>query len=323
MSRNVSIGLPSTALEQTRAFLHASGLPKFLWGEAVSHVIWLKNRTTTRALPEGKTPYEMLYKTKPDLSRILNWGAPIWVHDAPGDKLDARGVLGQWVGLDRDSGSHRVYWPGKHSITVERSVRKASQEVLVPALKTLALEGEQPVGERKIEDAPELEPKPEIETPQDAPLVRTRETRIKYLTRYVKEVLDGTIHTHHMPSKRNRMPTGMGQFEANLAQVEHALIAATTETEGFDPATLDEAKGRKDWPKWDVAIRKELDALKAAKTWIVVQRPKDRNVVGSKWVLHLKKDSEGEIEKHKARVVAKGFNQKEGVDYHETFAPVA
>ena len=310
-----------TALERTRAFLHASGLPKFLWGEAVSHVVWLKNRTTTRALPEGKTPYEMLYGTKPDLSRIFDWGAPIWVHDATSDKLGARGVLGRWVGLDRDGGSHCVYWPGKHLITVERSVRLASQEVLVPALKTVALEEEQPDNERETEDAPE--PKPEIETPQDAPLTQARETRIKKPTRYVKEVLNGTIHTHHMPSKRNCMPPGMSQFEANLTQIEYALVTVTTEAEGYDPATLDEAKGRKDWAKWDVAIRKELDALKTAKTWIIVRRPKDRNIVGSKWVLHLKKDSEGVIEKYKARVVAKGYNQKEGVDYHETFAPVA
>ena len=132
--------LNRTGLERTWAFLHASGLLKFLWGEAISHVVWLKNRTTTHALSEGKTPYEMLYKTKPDLSKIFDWGAPIWVHDATGDKLGACGVLGWWVGLDRDSGSHRVYWPGKHSITVERSVRHASQEVLVPALQPLALE---------------------------------------------------------------------------------------------------------------------------------------------------------------------------------------
>ena len=311
-----------TGLERTRAFLHASGLPKFLWGEAMSHVVWLKNRTTTRALPEGKTPYEMLYKQKPDLSRIFDWGAPIWVHDATGDKLEARGVLGRWVGLDGDGGFHRVYWPGKHSITIERSVRQASQEVLVPALKPLAIEGEKTASNRESETLVP-EPEPKTVTPQDAPLAQTRETRIKKPTRYVKEVQNGTILTHHMPSKRNRMPPGMGQFEANLTQIEHALVAVTTEAEGYDPATLEEAKGRKDWPKWDIAIRKELDSLKAAKTWIVVKRPKDRNVVDSKWVLRLKKDSEGKIDKHKARVVAKGFTQVEGVDYYETFAPVA
>ena len=46
--------------------LHASQLPKFLWGEAVKHAVWLKNRTSTRVL-DGKTPYEIFYGTKPNL----------------------------------------------------------------------------------------------------------------------------------------------------------------------------------------------------------------------------------------------------------------
>ena len=41
--------------------LHSCKLPKNLWGETITHVVWLKNRTTTHALPEGKTPYEMMY----------------------------------------------------------------------------------------------------------------------------------------------------------------------------------------------------------------------------------------------------------------------
>jgi hypothetical protein len=327
----VSERLNRTVLERTRAFLHASGLPKFLWSEAISHVVWLKNRTTTRALPEGKTPYEMLYKTKPDLSRLFDWGAPIWVHDATGSKLDARGVLGRWVGLDRDGGHHRVYWPDKHSLTIERSVRLAPREVIVPALKTLALEGEKSISEckddeRAEEDADvkvELEIEPEDHTPQDAPIVHTREQRIKKPSRYVKEVQDGTVHTHHMPSRKNRLPPGMGQFKANTTQIEHALVTVTAEAEGYDPVSLKDAKKRTDWPKWDAAIRKELDALKSAQTWTIVERPPNRNVVDSKWVFRLKKDSEGRIEKYKARLVAKGFTQVEGIDYFLTFAPVA
>ena len=52
----VSERLNGVALQRVRAILHASGLPKFLWGEALRHVIWLKNRTSTKAVPSGKTP---------------------------------------------------------------------------------------------------------------------------------------------------------------------------------------------------------------------------------------------------------------------------
>ena len=66
-----------------------------------------------------------------------------------------------------------------------------------------------------------------------------------------------------------------------------------------------------------------MEALRKANTWDVVERPPGKNIVGCKWVLHIKKDAEGRIDKYKARLVARGFTQVYGVDYTETFAPVA
>lgn len=70
-------------------------------------------------------------------------------------------------------------------------------------------------------------------------------------------------------------------------------------------------------------LNAELQSLEANKTWSIVERPKDVNVVSSKWVLRIKKNAAGEIEKYKARLVARGFTQIHGVDYYETYAPVA
>ena len=67
----------------------------------------------------------------------------------------------------------------------------------------------------------------------------------------------------------------------------------------------------------------ELQNLESAGTWQVVERPEGVNVVDSKWVFQLKKDAKGNIVKWKARLVARGFTQVQGVDYFETFAPVA
>ena len=58
----ISQRLNRVLLERTRAFLHSSGLPKFLWGEAVKHAIWLKNRMPTCALPISKTPFNALWQ---------------------------------------------------------------------------------------------------------------------------------------------------------------------------------------------------------------------------------------------------------------------
>ena len=87
--------------------------------------------------------------------------------------------------------------------------------------------------------------------------------------------------------------------------------------------SYEEAQLRVDWPEWRKAIDVELQNLKKAKTWDVIERPSSVNIVDSKWVFHLKKDSEGKIIKWKVHLVAKGFTQVQGVDYFETFAPVA
>ncbi|KAJ0627129.1 putative RNA-directed DNA polymerase [Helianthus annuus] len=75
-------------------------------------------------------------------------------------------------------------------------------------------------------------------------------------------------------------------------------------------------------PNWVSAMNNEIQALHRNHTWDVVDRPKDRNIVGCKWIYKIKYKSSGEIERYKARLVAKGFSQKEGIDYEETFSPV-
>jgi hypothetical protein len=81
--------------------------------------IWLKNHTSMRALG-NTTPYEQLYKSKPDLSGVPEWGQKVWVHSPDGSKLDVRAVEGHWVGFDHNSmHAHRVYWLGQQCVTVE------------------------------------------------------------------------------------------------------------------------------------------------------------------------------------------------------------
>jgi hypothetical protein len=89
-----------------------------------------------------------------------------------------------------------------------------------------------------------------------------------------------------------------------------------------DPQTYKEAISRPDATQWQIACAEELDVFRQMKLYEIVDKPTDRKVVDSKWVFRLKRGPDGEIEKHKARVVVKGFTQIEGLDYDETFAPV-
>jgi Reverse transcriptase (RNA-dependent DNA polymerase) len=101
------------------------------------------------------------------------------------------------------------------------------------------------------------------------------------------------------------------------------LAAEIGETEALEPQTLKEAKSSPDWPLWEKAIHEELAVLKSAGTWELVNAPGNANIVGSKWVFHAKKDAAGHVVRYKARLVAQGFSQVPGVDYFDTFAPVA
>lgn len=78
-----------------------------------------------------------------------------------------------------------------------------------------------------------------------------------------------------------------------------------------------------DASEWAGAIKAELDAHALNDTWSVVQTPSRARPLSTKWVFTLKKDSEGNVVRHKARLVARGFEQRQGIDYEQTFAPVA
>ena len=103
----------------------------------------------------------------------------------------------------------------------------------------------------------------------------------------------------------------------------YALAAEMSEAEGLEPRNLAEAKRQSVWPLWESAIKEELATLDRTGTWVLTELPSNANIVGSKWVFCAKKDAAGNIVRYKAHLVAQGFSQVLGVDYFDTFAPVA
>lgn len=74
---------------------------------------------------------------------------------------------------------------------------------------------------------------------------------------------------------------------------------------------------------WKHAMNIELQALAKNHTWDVVDLPSGKQPIGCRWVYKVKYKADGSIERHKVRLVAKGYRQLEGVDYFDTFSPVA
>jgi hypothetical protein len=109
--------------------------------------------------------------------------------------------------------------------------------------------------------------------------------------------------------KESKAPVRLGSYLAMVTSI------SDTEPQTF-VQTIDQQV-------WREAILEEYDSIMFNDVWEVVSRPVGKSVVTSRWLYKTKYAAHGSIEKHKARFVARGFSQVEGVDYDETFAPVA
>jgi len=128
---------------------------------------------------------------------------------------------------------------------------------------------------------------------------------------------EGTKNVERDSEKRSRQVPYV-LISPRRTREERALAAMDDE-----PATMREAKSRGDAALWCNAAKKELESIAANDTWDLVELPSGRRAIDSKWVFKIKRDAAGNVERYKARLVARGFMQEQGVDFSETFAPVA
>jgi hypothetical protein len=176
--------------------------------------------------------------------------------------------------------------------------------------------------ESPLSDLPELTPPP----PSTPSSLRDRD----------KNWSDPSLDINILPSRLRARPGRI--VEAPTAEEMHhlriegepvfgdeevAMAVAIALHEGMEPQKVQEIPERADRLEWEAAMRDEVDRLIRRGTWRVVKRPTGVNIVGSKWVFRLKKNANGEIQTYRARLVAQGFTQVEGVDYFDTYSPVA
>ena len=128
-------------------------------------------------------------------------------------------------------------------------------------------------------------------------------------------ILDSSTQTT-FPRRSNRSNRGVPPLR--LAEI---MVAAIDESAADEPNTFKQAMKLPDAKFWREAMVAKVNSLIENKVYGVVDRPAHKRVVSSKWVFKKKRGIFRVVEKYKARLVARGFTQEEGVDYSETFAP--
>jgi hypothetical protein len=115
-----------------------------------------------------------------------------------------------------------------------------------------------------------------------------------------------------------------GALEGTMRQVKKPMpfsnyMALMCDLVEKEPTCFEESIQKKEWV---YAMIEEYQSIIKNDVWEIVPRPKNKDVVSSKWLYKIKHVVDGSIEKYKASFVARGFSQKEGIDYEETFAPI-
>ncbi|CAL1413264.1 unnamed protein product [Linum trigynum] len=159
--------------------------------------------------------------------------------------------------------------------------------------------------------SPSHTPSPFSPIPLNSPAHSPSHVQLRRLTRTVKPPnWHADYHVTH-PIHRALSYTHL------LPKHQHFINSLTSHKE---PSSYQEAMQN---PLWDKAVQEELKALIDNGTWEIKDLPVGKKAIGCKWVFRLKLHSDGSIERYKARLVAKGYTQVYGIDYCDTFSPVA
>jgi Reverse transcriptase (RNA-dependent DNA polymerase)/gag-polypeptide of LTR copia-type len=337
-----------TIWRKVSTILQTAGIPEKHWPEIVNTACYLANRSPHSAL-KGMTPYEALNGCKPDLHHVRTLGSTAYnLVGSYKKKLQDRADEGKLVGYDGDS-IYRILLPdgkiirgsnvhiderippgyvprGKRKdrsdVDSGESLRESSDESLQHLAKRFKFI---PTFQAMVEDSdddddailkePHIEPQGRRAPPQH---LRT-------------EAYEDMVRTTLSPSNQHsRLPLAPPTHEPQTPESagSHdelalwALVAEANPTEPTEPKTYKQARNGGQWALWKLAAKEEYASLQENGTWKLVDRPKDRKVLQGKWVWRLKRGSQNQVIRHKARYVIRGDMQQEGIDFFETFASV-
>ncbi|GKB35375.1 retrovirus-related pol polyprotein from transposon TNT 1-94 [Tanacetum coccineum] len=286
-----------TLQEMSRTMLNEQSIPQKFWCNAVDTSTYIINRVSIRRIL-GKTPYELLRGRKPNLNYFRVFGSKCFVLNTKDylTKFDPKSYEGVFLGYSQNSKAYIIL--NKQTMKVEESLNVTFDETPPPP-KTSPLEDDELVEEEAIEVS---KTKPIGNNLEDISLENNQIVNIKESKTHPLENVIGNLNQRTLRSQ--------AQDKSNFF-----CFISTIEPKNINEALKDE--------NWVMAMQEELNQFKTNDVWELVPNPMDMTIIGTKWVYRNKLDENGVVTRNKARLVAQGYNQQEGIDYDETYAPVA
>ncbi|KAK2417383.1 putative mitochondrial protein [Trifolium repens] len=295
-----------TLLNMARCMLKGKDLPKSLWGEAVNTAAYVLNRCPTKKLKD-KTPEELWTGHKPSVKHLRIFGSVCFRHipDEKRRKLDHKSEKLILVGYDA-TGAYKMYNPRSQKIVISRDVivdeksqwnweSNINKQVMVHLDDVTSSTANQPVVDHNI-DENHVQDMHTSSDDDDRIVRKSTRTRFPSVRLADHEVISDDVVNDD-------------------GDLVHLAFMADSEPVNWNEAIVDS--------NWRRAMNEEIQSIEKNNTWSLVDLPPQKKPISVKWIFKVKKNPDGSILKHKARLVARGFLQQQGIDYSEVYAPVA
>lgn len=296
-----------TLNERARSMRLHCGLPKTFWADAISTAAFLINRGPS--VPLGfKIPEEVWSGKKANLSYLKIFGCLAYVHidDAARSKLDSKSKKCYFIGYGNEEFGYRFWDDEKRKIIRSKNV-VFNEEVLYKDKLRGGSKTEEP-GAVDLDD---------ILTPELQQDTTTAEEEISQEESGEADESDDSEEVPYTPVTELRRSSRIIRKPVRFSPSLNYILL----TDRGEPECYEEAMQVDESIKWELAMNDEMDSLLSNHTWELANLPKGKKALHNKWVYRIKEEPDGS-KRYKARLVVKGFQQKEGVDYTEIFSPV-
>ncbi|KAJ9555363.1 LOW QUALITY PROTEIN: hypothetical protein OSB04_009977 [Centaurea solstitialis] len=278
-----------TLLDMVRTMMCHSSLPISFWGHALETAAHILNRAPTKSVE--KTPYELWKGKKPNISFLKIWGCEVYVKRPTSEKLKPKSDKCFFVGYPKTTVGYYFYNPEENKVFVARNGKFLEE-------KFLSLENTRKDVDLQIVDEESTTPvvEPEIQhnnvEPQSEPIEEVQTQDLRRSSRVRQE-----------PDRYLGFLVSQDSGDLN------------------EPTSYGEAVSGSESEQWQEAMKAEMQSMYDNQE--LTDLPQHCKAVGRKWVFKKKTDMDGNVHTFKVRLVAKGFTQTHGIDYDETFSPVA